>query len=82
MRLVYFRPRCYTEFTEDRSAQSVQVRSAGCDYVWPPTSEGHNSFVRTPFRVFLDSMEITLSQESIHMPEETIRYQTEVLDLV
>ena len=30
--------------------------------------------------VFLDSMEIPLSQESIHMPEEDIRCQTEVLD--
>ena len=31
------------------------------DYVRPPTSEGHNSFVRTPIRVFLDSMESPLS---------------------
>ena len=27
------RPRCQTKFTEARSAQSVQVSSAGCDYV-------------------------------------------------
>ena len=27
------RPRCQTEFTEVRSAQSVQVSSSGCDYV-------------------------------------------------
>ena len=32
------------------------------------------------FWVFLDSMEIPLSQEYIHMPEEDIRCQTEVLD--
>ena len=33
----------------------------------PPTSDGHNFFVRTPFRMFLDSMEIPLSLESIHI---------------
>ena len=38
------------------------------------------SFVRTPIRVFLNSMEITLSQEYIHMPEENIRFLTEVID--
>ena len=27
------RPRCQAEFTEVRSAQLVQVSSAGCDYV-------------------------------------------------
>ena len=32
------------------------------------------------FGVFLDSMEIPLSQEYIHMPEEDIRCQTEVLE--
>ena len=64
---------CQTEFTEVRSAQSVQVSSAGCDYVWPPTSEGRNSFVRTPFQVFLNSMERPLSQESINMLKEDSR---------
>ena len=34
---------------------------------WPPTSNGHNFFVRTLFRVFLDSMEIPLSLEFIHI---------------
>ena len=29
-------------------------------YVRPPTSEGHNFFVRTPFQVFLNSMESPL----------------------
>ena len=38
-----------------------QFFSAGSDYVWPQTSVGHNFFVRTPFRVFLDSMERSLS---------------------
>ena len=33
----------------------------------PPTSDGHNFFVRTPFWMFLDSMEIQLSLESIHI---------------
>ena len=37
-------------------------------HVGPPTSEGHNFFVRTPFRVFLDSMEIPLSQDCSHVP--------------
>ena len=50
------------------------------DYVRPPTSEGHNSSVRTPIWVFLDSMESPLSQESIHIPEENIRCSTKVID--
>ena len=32
-----------------------------------PTSDDYNFFVRTPFLVFLDSMESPLSQKSIHM---------------
>ena len=36
--------------------------------VCPPTSDDHNFFVQTPFRVFLDSMEIPLSQDSRHIP--------------
>ena len=67
--------------SSERSVQLVQVRSArpsqvslaGFDFLWPPTLEGHNFFVRTPFRVFLDSMESPLSQEAIHMPVEDIR---------
>ena len=34
---------------------------------WPPTSDDHNFFVRTPFRVFLDSMKIPLSLKFIHI---------------
>ena len=33
----------------------------------PPTLDGHNFFVRTPFWMFLDSMESPLSLESIHI---------------
>ena len=33
----------------------------------PLTSDGHNFFVRTPFRMFLDSMERNLSLEFIHI---------------
>ena len=33
----------------------------------PPTSDGHNFFVRASFWMFLDSMEIHLSIESIHI---------------
>ena len=36
----------------------------------PLTSDDHNFFVRTPFEVFLDSMESPLSQESRFMPVE------------
>ena len=36
-------------------------------HVRPPTSEGHNFFVQTPIQVFLDSMESSLSQDSIHI---------------
>ena len=36
-------------------------------HVRPPTSEGHNFFVQTPIRVFLDSMESSLSQDFDHM---------------
>ena len=32
-----------------------------------PTSDGHNFFVRSPFLVFMDSMEIPLSLESIYI---------------
>ena len=65
------------------SSKSGQLISPGqlvfVDYVRPPTSEGHNSFVRTLIRVFLHSMERPLSQESIDTPEEDIRCQTKVL---
>ena len=40
----------------------------------PPTLEGHNFFVRIPIRVFLDSMESPLSQDSIHIHVEGIGY--------
>ena len=49
-------------------SSSVQVSSSELTFLRPPTSKCHNSFVRTPIRVFLDSMEIKLSQESIHKP--------------
>ena len=41
-------------------------------HVRPPTLEGHNFFVRTPFRVFLDSMESPLSQDFIYMTMEAV----------
>ena len=43
-------------------------------HVRPPTSEGHNFFVRTPIRVFLDSMESPLSQNYNHIPVDGIGY--------
>ena len=36
----------------------------------PPTSDDHIFRARTPFGVFLDSMEISLSQDYFHMPLE------------
>ena len=72
------------EGVRSSSTRSGQLVSSGqlvwVDYARPPTLEGHNSFVRTPFRVFLDSMEIPLFQEYINMIDEDIRGQTEVLD--
>ena len=66
------------------SSRSGQLISSGqlvwVNYVRPPTSEGHISFVRTPIWVFLDSMERPLSQEYILMPEGDIICQTKVLD--
>ena len=50
---------------KDWSGRASRVRLV--IHVRPPTSEGHNFFVRTPIRVFLDSMESPLSQESIHI---------------
>ena len=32
-----------------------------------PSSDGHNFFIQTPFRMFLDSMESPLSLKSIHI---------------
>ena len=39
----------------------------------PATSNDHNFFVRTPFWVFLDSMESPFSQDSNHVPLEDSR---------
>ena len=39
-------------------------------HVRPPTSDDHNFFVRTPFQVFLDSMERKLSQDYRNVPLE------------
>ena len=50
------------------------------DYVRPPTSEGHISFVRTPIWVFLDFIESPLSQEYIDTPEEDRKCHAKVLD--
>ena len=36
-------------------------------HVKSPTSDGHNFFSQTPFQMFLDSMKINLSLESIHI---------------
>ena len=72
--------RCQTEVLDRARPAQVSSSSSGCDYVRPPTSEGHNSFVRALIRVFLDSMERPLSQEYIDMTEEDIRCQTEVID--
>ena len=55
-------------FRKVRYATWVRLLS----HVRPPTSEGHNFFVRIPIRVCMDSMEIPLSQYSIRMPLDGI----------
>ena len=57
-----------TEVLDQARPGKVSSSSSGFAYARPPTSEGHNSFFRTPFWVFLDSMEIPSSQDSIHVP--------------
>ena len=50
---------------------SVQVGHRGHFlFCLPPTLDDHIFRVRTPFGVFLDSMEIPLSQYSFHVPVE------------
>ena len=62
------------------SSRSSQLVSSSqlvwVDYARPPTSEGHISFVQTLIWLFLDYMEIPLSEEYIHMPGGDIRCQT------
>ena len=71
---------CHTEVLKQAQPGQLSLASSGqlgwVNYVRPPTSEGHNSFVRTPIRVLLDYMESPLSQKSIDMTEEDIRCQT------
>ena len=62
-----------SELGHIRKSRPGQFSSAGSDYVCPPTSVGHNSFVRTPFRVFLNSMESPLSQDSRNVNVKGIR---------
>ena len=71
--------RCQTKVLDRARPAEANSSNSGCNYVRPPTSEGHNFFVRAPILVFLDSMESPLSQEYIYMLKEDIRYQTEVI---
>ena len=64
----------------DRSSSTRSGQLIWVDYTLPPTSEGHITFVRTPIRVFLDSMESPLSQEYINIPDEDRRCLTKVID--
>ena len=80
-RLVELSRARHVELSSSCRAQLVSPgKLVRVDYVRPPTSEGHNSSVRTPIWVFLNSMESPLSQESIHMSEEDIRCRTKVID--
>ena len=54
--------RCLTKVID--RARPGQVSSSVQDLT---VYEGHNSFVRSPIRVFFDSMESPLSQESIYI---------------
>ena len=75
--------RCLTEvidqFYRGQLSSSVQVSSSGLT-THDLQLRKVISFVRTPIRVFLDSMESPLSQEYIDMPEEDRRCLTEVID--
>ena len=65
------------KLSSSRSSQLVSSSQlVWVDYALPPTSEGHISFVQTLIWMFLDYMEIPLSEEYIHMPEGDIRCQT------
>ena len=52
------------------------LASAGSEHrifwLYPPTSDGQNYFVRSPFLLFLDSMQSPLSHESTHIYIDTI----------
>ena len=61
-----------------RLSSARSVSSSGFDYVRPPTSEGHNSFVQTPFRMILGSMESPLSKYYIHIHVEDSGCQAEL----
>ena len=53
------------------SSSEIRFRcSWTLSHVRPPPSRGHNFFVKTSFRVFLDTMEIPLSQDFSHVPVE------------
>ena len=61
-------------WSRSEKGRSARVGRVGfATHVRPPTSKGHNVIVRTPFRVFLDSMESPLSQDSKCVPLEGSR---------
>ena len=57
---------------QDWSGRARRVRLV--IHVRPQTSEGHNFFIRTLIRVFLDSMESPLNQDYSHSLVDVIGY--------
>ena len=60
---------CSKETKDSRYLSVLHVSRCSCE---TPTSDDHNFLVRSPFQVFLDSMESSLSLESDHMPVDGI----------
>ena len=61
-----------------RPARCKSVRLGLTIHAMPPTSDGHNFFVRTPFWVFLNSVESPFSQYYSHVPVEDNRCDTPI----
>ena len=55
-----------------KDSRYLLVLHVNCCSCEAPTSDDHNFLVRSPFQVFLDSMERSLSIESDHMPVDGI----------
>ena len=57
-----------------KDSRCLSVLHISCCSYEAPTSDDHNFLVRSPFQVFLDSMEISLSLESDHIPMDGTKY--------
>ena len=55
-----------------KDSRYLSVLHVSCRSYEAPTSDDHNFLVRSPFQVFLDSMESSLSLEFDHIPVDGI----------